>query len=147
MHDDIHITGEYEIIHKDRYGNIKERFVISNLVVNSGKEQIAKLINGISTAYFNRLQIGTGTVSPTVVDTALNQFYMEGVATRTYETNKSVFKVTFMFNEHVFLSEAGVFNGVRNVQTPPVMLSRGVFAPREVQPEEAIEVTWKVTVN
>jgi len=144
--EEIKIVGEVELISRDKEGKIKDRQKIKNVVVNKGKELMAKLLNGVSTKYFRYIQIGTGTTAPSNTDTALEAFYAEKEASCSYQSDfKAVFSATFTFGETVTITESGVFNDAKAAS--PDMLCRQTFAGKTYSSGESLEVVWTITIS
>jgi len=142
----ITIVGEVELISRDKNGRIVDRRKMKNIVVNKGKELMAKLLNGLSNKYFKYIQIGTGTTAPSSSDTALESFYAEKEAACSYQPNfKAIFSATFTFGETVTISESGVFNDAKAAS--PDMLCRQTFAGKTYTSGESLEVVWTITIS
>lgn len=140
------LSGEVELIHRDKDGNIIDKQKIKNLIVNVGKEYVAKLINGVVTDPFTYIQIGTGTTAPVSTNTTLETFYAEGSAACSYEADyKARFAYTFNFTESVTITESGIFDGLQ--ATSPHMLSRRTFTGKAMSATESLEVIWTITVG
>ena len=139
------VHGKFDLIH---WRNGKKIFQSTeqNLVVNTGKVQIPKLVNGLSSAFFNYIQIGLATNTPSLEDTHLYSAYMEGLAICSYGADyKAIFDYIFAFTESKTITEAGVFNGSYGSVPAPIMLCRGTFAGRPVVPGDNLEVKWRTT--
>jgi len=142
----IKLRGELKLIRRDIDGEIIDVLRKKNLIVNKGKEIVAKLINGVHTKPFKYIQIGTGTASPTASDTALQSYYAEGEATVSYEADfKCKWAYTFTFNEAVSITEAGLFDDT--VSANPNMLARQTFSARDMQAGQSLEVIWVIVVG
>jgi hypothetical protein len=142
-----HVTvrGEFDLVHI-RDGVIISNATIKNLVLNVGKEFVAKLINGLHVAPFTHIQIGNGDNAAAVTDTHLYTFYTEAIGAASYaEGYKAVLSYTFQFNESTTICEAGLCDGVQAAS--PHMLSRQVFAGRDVIKDDLLQVTWRITVG
>lgn len=143
--DSVPVTGQFEIIHH-REGEEIFHSIEKNLVVNVGKVQIPKLVCGLSSAFFNYIQIGLSTNTPSVEDTHLYSPYMEGIATCSYGADyKAIFDYIFTFTESKTITEAGVFNGSYGAVPAPLMLCRGTFVGRPVIAADNLEIKWRTT--
>jgi len=141
----IPVHGQFELIHT-RAGRVLSHDTVKNLVVNTGKTQIPKLVNGLSSAFFNYIQIGLATNTPSLEDTHLYSPYQEAVATCSYGADyKAIFDYIFTFTENKTITEAGVFNGSYGAVPAPIMLCRGTFAGRPVVVADNLEVKWRTT--
>lgn len=137
------------IIIELRKGNkIIEKEELHNLIVNDGRERVAKLINGISAASFGYIAIGTGTNTPVVGDSALQTEVKRANATETYESDyKAVFEKTFTFGsgESYNITEAGVFDQL--TPSGSTMLDRFVFSIKAVDSDTELYVKVTITVS
>jgi hypothetical protein len=146
MRNTLYINGDIIIAHNDVDGTLLDTITIENMVVNKGKERLAKLLNGIATTPFKYIQLGTSANSPALTDTQLYNYYTEGLAALSYESpHRAVFKHTFTFWEDVTLREAGIFDNTHS--SGPTMLSRGTFADRAVTAGQSFETTWRITIG
>ena len=137
-----------ELITSDHYtGEIKERTVVHNSIVNSGLERIAKLINGVSSTNFLAIAIGTGDTAVDFTDTALvTEVARAEATTLTYEADyKSKFSKLFTFGSGVSytIKEVGVFD---NSSSGGVMLNRALDAGKAVDSDTDLTVTITITV-
>ena len=146
------IKGEYEVQLIDCYtGKILERETGSNLILNTGKERVAKLINGVSTADFGYIAIGTGTTAPTVTDVALETEVTRALADGsggTYEASyKAIFEKTFTFGsaESYAITEAGVGDSAQ--ASGDTLLDRLTFSNKNVDSDTALYVKITITVS
>lgn len=129
-----------------RNGKEIDRRDIANLIVNTGLEHIAKLINGVETTHFTYAQVGTGTSAVIATNTALEIYNAELDTAESYEASyKAKFVGTIHFTSTVAVTESGIFNGVQ--AGSPVMLCRQVFTVLNVEAGDSIELTWNVTIS
>jgi hypothetical protein len=139
--------GYFERRKKD--GTKIDSWETDNMIVTSGKVQVAKLINGIDTVPFDSIAIGEGETADAVVvgDTALKTEVARSLATLTYEaTAKAVFEHTFTFGtaEAYAITEAGIFN---SQSAGGDMLDRFVFSAKNVDVDTEIYVKITITVS
>jgi len=151
------MAGRVVFTHFDKEGKVIKRWRCDNLVVNRGKEIVAKLLNGVVTNFFDYIQIGVGTTEkiegeivkvthmPREDDTALEGYYMEGAAKRSYDEyyKGARWSYTFGFIEPVTITEAGLFDGPHD--TAPNMLSRVVFPAEVIEASECLLVVWIIS--
>jgi len=71
--DGLKFKGKFVLTLRDLDGNVVEKQIVDNLVVNVGKYVFARQINGefTYTGAINYLAVGTGTASPAATDTKL----------------------------------------------------------------------------
>ncbi|MBN1467721.1 MAG: hypothetical protein JW924_03265 [Fusobacteriaceae bacterium] len=129
---------------------ILSKIELHNLVVNTGKARVAKLLAGLSSSYFNYIAIGVGasggTGSPTVNDIELENEVARALAIITEPESKKVkFSKTFTFGsaESYEITEAGIFDGSGSGIT---MLDRFTFEAQEVDWETDLKVEITITV-
>lgn len=147
MKDRITLKGDV-VLELRRNGKVIEREELHNLIVNDGKERVAKLLNGISAATFGFIGIGTGTTAPTTGDTTLETEITRADTTESYESGyKAVFEKTFSFGsgEVYDITEAGVFDQL--TPSGSTMLDRFTFSPKSVDSDIDLYVKITITVN
>ena len=138
----------WEILLVDNNGKVLEKEVVSNTIVNSGLERLAKLQNGISSTYFRALAIGTGSTAVTNSDTALDNEYSRALATLSYESDyKTKYTHTWTFGTGVDenITEAGIFDST--TETGSVMLARVTFTAKHVTAGKQLIVTALITAS
>jgi len=145
------MSGKFElkenivIERRRKDGTVIDREVLSNLIVNAGKEFVAKLLNGVSTNFFDYIAIGEGTTSAVVGDTTLETEQERELASLSYEASyKALFEKTFTFGSGVSyaITEAGVFDASSSGN----MLDRFVFSAKNVDAETDLYVKVTITV-
>lgn len=65
------LQGEVTITVRDPSGRVTARHHVANLVVNSGRIHLARLLTAETTSTPNYLELGTGTATPQASDTTL----------------------------------------------------------------------------
>jgi hypothetical protein len=129
-----------------RGSDIIGNFTTDNTVVNGGKGQVAGLMNGVVTDFFEYLAIGTGTTTPAAANTALSaEVGARGSATctrqQTTTTNDTAQLVaTFTFNGSTAITECGIFDN----SSSGTMLTRATFAAINVASGDSLQMTYKV---
>lgn len=141
--------GDEIIIERRRKdGTVIDREILHNLIVNDGKERVAKLIGGISSDNYTHIAIGTGTTSALVTDSALETEYTRAAATIAYEASYKVkFEKTFSFGSGVSenITEAGVTDDA--VVSGSVLLDRFVFSAKAVDGDTDLYIKITITVS
>lgn len=144
--EDLRLVGELLVVVRDEDGRILSVEKKKNVIVNTGRAHVAKLLGGIETAYFFYIQVGTGTAMPTESDTELQSFFSEKEALVSFVEPFSVqFSASFRFTEDVTISECGVFSGPR--ASSPVMLCRQIFSPKKVSAGQFLDIVWTISVQ
>lgn len=65
------LQGYFHVIHRGPDGKIKREFDTPNLILTTGKIMLAGILTGESTPFARNLGIGTGTTTPVIGDTTL----------------------------------------------------------------------------
>jgi len=156
MKDGLKLIGDVVIERRKKDGTVIDREEIKNLIVNSGKERVAKLIaEGVGTGLtgFSYLALGTGTTAPVATNTSLEtevtrELATVGYATVGYEASyKATFEKTFDFGtgESYSITEAGV--GDSASATGDTLLDRFVFSAKSVDVDTDLYVKVTITVS
>jgi len=147
MEERIKLMGEV-VLELRRKGVVIERQELKNLIVNTGKERVAKLINGVdSPTSFGYIAIGEGTTSPTANDTALESEVTRASATKSYNSYKAVYEYTFSFSsgESYAITEAGIFDDA--IASGSTMLNRLTFSAKNVDSDTDLYIKISITVS
>ena len=139
--------GYFERRRKD--GSKIDSWETDNLIVTTGKVQVAKLLNGVDATYFDTIAIGTGETADVVVvgDTTLKTEVARSLASLSYEaTAKAVFEHTFDFGtaEVYAITEAGIFN---SQSAGGDMLDRFVFSAKNVDVDTDLYIKITITAS
>ncbi len=151
MKDGIKITGDVVIERRRKDGSVIDREELKNLIVNSGKERVAKLIaEGVGTGLtgFSYLAIGTGVTGAQASDSSLETEVAREPATIAYEASyKATFEKTFEFatGEDANITEAGVGDSASS--TGDTLLDRFTFSAKAVDPDTDLYVKITITVS
>ena len=146
MNEIFKISGVWEIktVKKDTK-EVLSKEIVKNLIVNSGLERLAKLLNGESSTYIKAIAIGTGTTAATNSDVELELEDQRELASLEYEADyKAKFSYTFSFAGNTNVTEAGLFDS--NVISGSTMFNRVVFVAKECGTEVDLVVTARITV-
>ena len=137
------VKGVWEITTFDvKTGETKEKEIKENMIVNTGLERLAKLINGVSTTYFDYIAVGSGNTTPAEGDTTLESELSRLQATTSYESDyKAVLERTFLFVSSQVIREAGAFSN------DDVMLNRVTFSDKNVDENTGINIKFWITVS
>lgn len=144
LQDSLKVTGDVlvEIIGAD--GTLKDRREIKNLVVTTGKEFIAARMVGTPTE-MSHMAIGAGTAAAAAGDTALGS-ELGRVSLASDSASGAVVTYTASFPAGTgtgAVTEAGVLNA----GTGGTMLCRTVFAVVNKGADDAMSITWQITVS
>ena len=139
LNDGLKLTGKLSIAINDEV--VKE---VPNLVVTAGKNYVADRIKNNSTV-MSHMAIGTGSTAAAAGDTALGSQQARTALTSTTVTdNEIVYVDTFPAGTGTgAITEAGIFNA----SSGGTMLCRTVFSVVNKGANDAMTITWTVTVS
>ena len=149
LNEKLTITGQVSIQIFDAQGNLKDSRDIKNLVVTAGKTFIASsmLKTTNSPAAMTHMALGTGTTAAAAGDTAL-QAAIAGSRVTFSSATSSANVVTYVASFPAgtgtgAVTEAGIFND----PTAGSMLCRTVFSVVNKGANDAMSITWQITVS
>jgi hypothetical protein len=140
----IMVTGDVQIKLVGPDGKIKQEQTIKNLVVTTGKQYIASRMTGTTTA-MSHMAVGSGNTAAAAGDTALGA-QLDRVALTSGTTTAAVTTYIASFPAGTgtgAITEAGVFNAASG----GTMLCRTVFAVVNKGADDAMSITWQITVS
>jgi hypothetical protein len=140
----IKVTGQVNIVITDKNGQIKDQREIKNLVVTTGKGFIAARMVGTPTA-MSHMALGASNTAAANGDTALGS-ELGRVALASASATGAVVTYTASFPAGTAtgaIVEAGIFNA----SSSGTMLCRTVFAVVNKGADDAMSVTWAITVS
>jgi hypothetical protein len=140
----IKVTGQVCVTVTDKNGHVKDRREIKNLVVTTGKTFIAARMVGTPTA-MSHMALGSDNTAAAVGDTALGT-ELGRVALASATSSDAVVTYTASFPAGT-ATGAVVEAGILNADTSGTMLCRTVFAVVNKGADDAMSVTWAITVS
>ena len=150
MNESTKLKGTYEIVIKDVAGNIKEKTIVENAVMNAGFAQLALLAGDASAVPFTFLAVGTSSTAVAATQTALGGEITDSGLARTAATVSRVQTTVANDTLQLFYSfsvtgsktveEVGVFNDAAT----GTMLSRALTSSKSLINGEVFEVTYKI---
>jgi hypothetical protein len=144
LNDQITITGQVNIVVTGKDGQVKDSRSIKNLVVTTGKEFIAARMVGTPTE-MSHMALGASNTAAANGDTALGS-ELGRVALASDSASGAVVTYTASFPAGTATGavvEAGIFNA----SSGGTMLCRTVFAVVNKGADDAMSVTWAITVS
>lgn len=141
------VTGDVlvQVIGPD--GQVKDQREIKNLVVTTGKQFIASSMIKTTTnspAAMTHMGIGSGTAAAAAGDTTITQLGRVALASSTASGAVVTYSATFPAGTGTgAVTEAGVFNAA----SAGTMLCRTVFAVVNKGADDAMSITWQITVS
>lgn len=144
LNDQLKVTGDVVVEITGADGQVKDRREIKNLVVSTGKTYIAGRIVGTPTA-MSHMSVGSNSTAAATGDTALGA-ELGRVALGSSASSGAVVTYTASFPAGTgtgAVVEAGIFNA----SSAGTMLCRTVFAVVNKGADDAMSITWAITVS
>jgi hypothetical protein len=147
LEETIKLHGKVRVTMRDaKTERILSVIATENLVVNAGKELVAKILNAEGDAMPNFCAVGSGTTTPAETDTALEtEIGRLEVTQRSRSGNQIVYSTFFSSADcNGTWNEAGLFNA----ETGGTMLCRALF-PSTIDKDstKTVTVDWAITVG
>jgi hypothetical protein len=138
-------TGSLRVVITGKDGKIKEERQFANLVVTVGKNFVASRMVGTSANVMSHMAIGSDNTPAAAGDTALGtELGRVALAGASAATNVVTYTATFPAGTGTgAVVEAGIFNAA----SAGTMLCRTVFAVVNKGVDDAMSVTWTVTIS
>ena len=138
-------SGSLRVVVTGKDGSVKEEHEFKNLVVTVGKNFVASRMVGTASAIMSHMAIGSGTTAAAVGDTTLGselgRVTLAGaIATGAVATYTATFPAGTGTGA---VTEAGLFNA----GSAGTMLCRTVFSVVNKGVDDAMSVTWTVTIS
>ena len=144
FNDQLKVTGDVVVEITGPDGSVKDRREIKNLVVTTGKEFIAARMVGVPTA-MSHMAIGAGTTAAAAGDTALGS-ELGRIALASATSTGAVVTYTASFPAGTgtgAVTEAGTLNAASG----GTLLCRTVFSVVNKGVDDAMSITWAITVS
>lgn len=144
LQDSLKVTGDVLVEITGADGAVKDRREIKNLVVTTGKEFIAARMVG-TPAEMSHMAVGAGTTAAAAGDTALGS-ELGRVTLASDSASGAVVTYTATFPAGTgtgAVTEAGVLNA----GSGGTLLCRTVFAVVNKGADDAMSITWQITVS
>ena len=140
LHDNFQMTGHLAIAINDEV--VQE---VHNLVVTDGKQFVASRMKDTTKAAMSHMAIGTGSTAAAAGDSALGSQADRNALTSTTVSGAAItYVASFGAGEGTgAITEAGLFNASSSGD----MLCRTVFAVVNKGQNDAMSITWTVTVS
>lgn len=138
-------SGSLRVVVTGADGKVKEEREFKNLVVTVGKNFVASRMVGTASAVMSHMAIGASSTPAAPGDTALgSQLGRVALGSATATTNVVTYTATFPAGTGTgAVVEAGIFND----PTVGTMLCRTVFAVVNKGVDDAMSITWTVTIS
>jgi len=141
----IQAKGSLKVVLLNRDGSTKEEHFFENLVVTTGKNFIASRMVGTASGVMSHIAIGSSSTAAAAGDTALGtELGRVALGGSSASGNVVTYTATFPAGTGTgAVVEAGIFNAA----SAGTMLCRTVFAVVNKGADDAMSITWTVTVS
>jgi len=140
INENLKLSGQLNIVLKDKTGQVKDQREVKNLVVNAGLAYIASRMTGTSKSVMSHMAASqTDLVSILGSREALDSTTISGT-----NNEKVVYVSTFEAGDGTgAVTEAGLFNA----STGGDMLCRTVFSVVNKAADDTLSITWTITLS
>jgi len=144
LNDNLKVTGDVVVEITGADGQVKDRREIKNLVVATGKTFIAGRMVGTPTT-MSHMSVGSNSAAASAGDTTLGSELGRVALTSSASSGAVVtYSATFPPGTGTgAVVEAGIFNA----SSAGIMLCRTVFAVVNKGTDDAMSITWAITVS
>ena len=144
--DNLKLSGQVNIVLRDKNGNVKEERTEENLVVTTGLGYIASRMKDASATAMTHMALGSGTTNAAAGQTDLVTLLgaREALDSTTVTANAVAYVASFEAGDATgAVTEAGIFNA----STSGTMLCRVKFDVVNKAADDTMTVTWTITVS
>ena len=149
INENLKLSGQLNIVLKDKAGNVKEERELKNLVVNAGLAYIASRMTGTGKAVMSHMGLGSGSTAAAAADTDLGSLLgsrevLDSTTISGTNDEKVVYVSSFEAGDATgAVTEAGIFNAASGGD----MLCRTVFSVVNKAADDTMSVTWTITLS
>jgi hypothetical protein len=149
INENLKLSGQLNIVLKDKDGNVKDSREVKNLVVNKGLAYIASRMVGTSKSVMSHMALGSGTTAAAAGQTDLvsmlgSREALDSTTISGTNSEKVVYVSSFEAGDATgAVTEAGIFNA----STAGDMLCRTVFSVVNKAADDTMSVTWTITLS
>lgn len=138
-------SGSLRVVLFGKDGAVKEEHYLKNLVVSVGKDFVASRMVGTTSAVMSHMAVGSDGTAAALGNTALgSELGRVVLASSTATANVVTYTATFPAGTATgALVEAGIFNA----GAAGTMLCRTTFAVVNKSADDAMSITWTVTIS
>lgn len=138
-------SGALHVVVTGKDGQVKEEHNFTNLVVTTGKNFVASRMVGTSANVMSHMSVGSSNTAPAAGDTTLGgELGRVALASSGSAANVVTYTATFPAGTGTgAIVEAGIFNA----SSAGTLLCRTVFAVVNKGADDAMSVTWTVTIS
>jgi len=149
INDKLKLSGALSIVLTDKSGQVKESREIKNLVVDSGLAYIISRMVGTSKNVMSHMAVGSGNTATAADQTDLitvlgSREALDSTTVTGTKNEKVQYVATFEPGDSTgAITEAGIFNA----SSAGDMLCRTVFPVVNKQADDALSMTWTITLS
>ena len=149
INENLKLSGQLNIVLKDKAGNVKDEREIKNLVVNKGVEYIASRMKDASKSVMSHMGLGSGTTAAAATQTDLvtllgSREALDSTTISGSNNEKVVYVSAFEAGDATgAVTEAGIFNAASGGD----MLCRTVFSVVNKAADDTMSITWTITLS
>jgi len=145
IQDQLKVKGDLIVKLFDKNGQVKEQRFIPNLVVTVGKQFIASRMVGTAANVMSHMAVGSSSTAPANADTALGGELGRVALTSSAAAGAiATYVATFPAGTGTgAVVEAGIFNA----SSSGTMLCRTTFSVVNKGADDAMSITWAITVS
>lgn len=151
INENLKLSGQLDIVLKDKNGNVKDSRTETNLVVNSGLAFIISRMKGTTKSVMSHMALGSSSTAESAAQTDLVSILGSREAldsTTITGTNNEKIEYVSSFeagDATGAVQEAGIFN--HGTVATGDMLSRTTFAVVNKAADDTMTVTWTITLS
>jgi len=149
IEENLKLTGQLNIVLRDKDGNVKDSRELKNLVVTTGLAYIASRMVGTAQDVMSHMALGSGQTAAAAGQTDLVSMLGSRVALTSTNIGGSgntqvVYTASFSAGASTgAVTEAGIFNAA----TSGSMLCRTVFPVVNKAADDTMAITWTITLT
>jgi hypothetical protein len=149
INENLKLSGQLNIVLKDKAGNIKDQREVKNLVVSAGLAYIASRMKDTTKGAMSHMALGSGTTAAAASQTDLvgllgSREALDSTSISGSNNEKVVYVASFEAGDATgAVTEAGIFNAA----TSGDMLCRTVFSVVNKAADDTMSVTWTITLS
>ena len=148
INENLKLSGQLNIVLKDKAGNIKDEREVKNLVVTTGLAFIASRMVGTAKNVMSHMALGSSATAAAAGQTDLvsvlgSREVLDSTTISGTNDEKVVFVSSFEAGDGTgAVTEAGIFNASSSGD----MLCRTVFSVVNKSADDTMSITWTVTI-
>ena len=151
INENLKLSGQLNIVLKDKNGKVKEERVEKNLVVNKGLAFIISRMKGTDKGVMSHMALGSSSTAEAAGQSDLLSILgarevLDSTTITGTNSEKIVFVSSFEAGDATgAVKEAGIFNS--GTAAAGDMLSRTTFAVVNKAADDTMAVTWTITLS